>query len=224
MRKIILFLIVIIATGNVYAQRSFRLGLSASPMISWTKPNNKNADKGKVRAGFEYGLIADYMFNDDGNYGMSSGILFSIEGGNVEPIVPFVANNNVRLKYQYIQIPLALKLRTDRFANDKIAVYGNFGGSNNFRIASKADVKIGGITIAENENINKTTSFGTYDVKSRVYDFSLLAGGGIEYFISENTSIIAGFFYNHGFTNIIKDNANNKISLSNFGLRAGVMF
>jgi hypothetical protein len=193
-------------------------------MISWVRPETKNAVRGKVRAGFEYGLLADYMFNNDGNYGISSGIILTIEGGNMEPLIPFVSSNNVRLKYQYIQMPLALKLRTDRFALDKIAVFGQFGVSNNLRIASKADITINNILIAERENINKTANFASYQIRSRLYEFSLLAGAGIEYFLSDNTSVVAGFYYNHGFTNILKDNIGNKVLLSNVGIRAAVMF
>lgn len=142
----------------------------------------------------------------------------------MEPHIPFLYNNSLRLKYQYVQIPVALKLRTDRFADDQLAIYGNFGLSNNFRIASKADIIINGTSMAENESINKKFTAGPYHIKSRLYDFSLLAGAGIEFFITENTSLIGGVVYNHGFTNIIKDNTGNKVTLSNIGLRLGLMF
>jgi hypothetical protein len=223
MRKIILVSLFGFFCLNVFAQKKFRMGLTTSPMLSWSKPSTNNVEKGKMRAGFEYGLMVDYMFNDDANYGLFTGLLFSIEGSNLEP-APANIDNNIRLKYQYVKLPIALKLRTDRFAGDKIAVYGNFGGLNGFRIASKADVTVAGVDVAEDQNINKNFSFGTYTVKSRVYNFQLMAGAGIEFFVSENTSILAGFFYNHGFANVIKDSFSNKATLSNFGLRAGVMF
>jgi len=221
MRKIILLTLIGISFLNVAAQKKFRMGLTTSPMLTWAKPKDNSVDKGKIRGGFQYGLIIDYMFQEDGNYGITTGILFSMEGGNLEPPL---ANSNIRLKYQYAQLPIALKLRTDRFANDKIAVYGNFGGTNGFRISSKADIKLGGVEYAEDENINKETNFGTYVVKSKLYNFQLLAGAGIEYFLSENTSLIGGLFYQHGFTNIIKDNRDSKAILSNLGLRIGLMF
>jgi hypothetical protein len=230
MRKIIVVLIALAFSISLFAQSErLRLGLTASPMLSWTKPD-KAFDSGKLRMGFEYGLITDIGFNDDGNYGISTGILLSLSGGNIEgPIqtssLAIPSATTVTSKLQYISMPLLLKLKTNKI-NDKISVYGKFGTLQSFRYRAKGDFKNSiddetGVNIAKKIN----SADNPYTVKSRFFNLSVQAGAGIEYYVSERTSIITGIFYNHGFLPVLREDiTRSEATLSNLGLRLGVMF
>src|SRR5690606_31932804 len=121
MRKIILFSVFTFVMLGFASAQKVRLGLTASPTITWMKPD-KFYSSGKVRAGFEYGLLTDIAMNDDGNYNISTGILLSINGGNAT--LPLT---NIKFQVQYVSLPLLLKLKTHRFGSDKFAAYGQFG-------------------------------------------------------------------------------------------------
>jgi hypothetical protein len=222
MRKIIMTLVIALFAVHCFAQK-VRLGITASPMLSWTKPD-KSFSKGKMRGGLEYGLVTDIALNDDGNYNISTGLILSVTGGNIEG--PSGLNMNARFKLQYITLPILLKLKTDRF-KDNFAFYGTFGVLNGFRYSAKADVELNGQEIFSNESITKKNNPAIF--KSTLYNFSLQAGAGIEYYVSDKTSIVGGLFYNHGFIPVIKyepggTSLNLKATLSNLGLRLGVMF
>lgn len=219
MKKLLVLVLTIIHCYS-FAQDKFRLGLHVSPTLGWTKPDN-GFSTGKVRAGVEYGLITDFAFNDNGNYSLSTGVSLAVTGGNIEGPL----NSNAQFKLQYVTIPILLKLKTDQF-KDKFAVYGKFGLLNSFRYASKSTIEAGGITFFENENINKKDNgTGFY---STLFNFSLQAGAGVEYYISDNTSLLMGVFYNRGFIPAVKQNIpgddDARMILNNFGLRLGVMF
>jgi hypothetical protein len=219
MRKIAVMLIVVLAVVQANAQK-VRLGLHASPQLTWLKPD-RSFDKGKVRAGFEYGLITDIAFNDDANYGISTGVNLSLTGGNIEGPL----NTNVKAKLQYVSIPVLLKLRTNKI-NDKWAVYGKFGTLVSFRYKAKADIING---IDEDTGINIAKKINTTDnpstIKSTLFNFSLQVGSGVEYYVSDRTSILLGLYYNHGFLSVLNEkNTGSDATLSNLGLRMGIMF
>jgi hypothetical protein len=219
MRKIVVLLIVALFSFQAMAQK-VRLGLHASPQLTWLKPD-RNFDKGKIRAGFEYGLITDIAFNDDANYGISTGVNLSLTGGNIEGPL----NTNVKAKLQYVSIPVLLKLRTNKI-NDKWAVYGKFGTLASFRYKARGDIKtfagtLDGANLAK--KINTTDNPST--IKSTLFNFSLQVGSGVEYFVSDRTSIMLGLYYNHGFLSVLNEkNSGSEATLSNLGLRMGIMF
>lgn len=220
MKKNITALFFILSTYALVAQ-SVKFGFNTSPLLSWTNPN-KGLNNGKIRAGFEYGLITDFYFNDDAKYGISSGMFFSIVGGNIQAN----GNSNLKAKLQYVNIPALLKFQTDKL-NDKIAIYGNFGFINSFRFRARGDFKSSGGFSANDVNIAKSTSSNgnPTTIKSNLYNFSLHIGSGIEYYLTDKTSVILGLFYTHGFANVVKEkNTNAKAQLSNIGLRTGLMF
>ena len=70
------------------------------------------------KIGFTYGLIAEYFFAE--NYGLVTGISVNSTGGKIQAtaVNPAVGPSKVSkaefdYRLQYLDIPLALKLRTD---------------------------------------------------------------------------------------------------------------
>ena len=105
--------------------RKFRLGLSASPNLSWIRPDIQGFSKDglKSRAGFGYGVMVDYKFSDSPNYLLSTGFNITTNGGGLieawetevvesDTSYTFLGTNDRTYRMQYVNIPILLKLRT----------------------------------------------------------------------------------------------------------------
>jgi len=207
---------------NTWAQNligpdyGFRLGLTATPTIGWIKPEQGKTEG--VGLGFSYGLMGDFNFAP--NYSFSTALtITTINGKSTEVnVMPYHASSSTTnplsydLKYrmQYIELPLTVKLKT--LKTDGKRWYGQFGLSNGFNISAKQNAARNGSKIGDNQNISDWTRF---------YRAGLIIGGGGEFDISGNTSILAGITFNNGFTNIVKDasrDTKNHYLALNFGL------
>ncbi|TCD10768.1 PorT family protein [Pedobacter frigidisoli] len=222
MRKITTILLLSFISFGVYAQDfavrnyGFRLGLTATPTIGWIKPEQGKTEG--VGLGFSYGLIGDFNFAP--NYSFSTALtITTINGKSTEVNVsPYHATSSnaipvsydLKYRMQYIDLPLTIKLKT--LKADGKRWYGQFGLSNSFMIGAKQDAIRSSAQVGDNVNI---TDY------SRFYRAGLIIGGGGEFDISGNTSILAGLTFNNGFTNIAKDgtrDVKNHYLALNFGL------
>lgn len=218
-------LLLVLLACNVSAQESkFRLGLTLSPQLDWMTAGSTTIKKNGSYFGFCYGLLLDIKFQK--NYALSTGIIISHEGGkltyldstkfNSFPDLTFPPGTNVDYRFQYVEIPLTIKLMTNQIGY--ITYYGQFGldGAVNFR--SRAD-----ITTLNNSLDKPRADFGD-DVTPA--NFGLLVGGGLEYQITGNTSLLAGLQYFNGFIDVT-DNPNGfktKSALDHLRLTLGVFF
>lgn len=217
MKKTLIALVCLIFTVNVYGQEvfsGFRLGLTAHPTLGFIKAENGKADG--ISLGFSYGLMGDFNFAE--NYSFATGLTITTINGksteiNALPYHVTGASTAYDLKYkmQYIEIPLTIKLKTDKIGD--VRWYGQFGLSNDFKIGSKQDASVGNNVIADDVNSSDWTRF---------YRAGLIIGGGAEYDIDDKTSIMVGLSLNNGFTNI----STNKNSVRNHyvGINLGVFF
>lgn len=224
MKKISTILILTFLSFGVWAQNSpltnygFRLGLTATPTIGWIKPEQGKTNG--VSLGFSYGLMGDFNFAP--NYSFSTALtVTTINGKSTEADPIYIksldntANPNIPVAYdlkykiQYLELPLTIKLKTIKTEGKRY--YGQFGLSNSFMLSAKQDA-VNGNTKIDNVNISDYTKF---------YRAGLVIGGGGEFDISGNTSIIAGLTFNNGFTNITTDknrNVKNHYLALNFGV------
>ena len=220
MKKITAILILAFLTVTVSAQNfgglnnGFRLGLTATPTIGWVKPEQGKTNGASL--GFSYGLLGDFNFAP--NYSFSTGLTISTINGkstevNVIPYYQGTANPvayDLKYRLQYIEVPLAVKLKT--LKNNGKRWYGQFGLSNSFNIRARQDAVNGNNQLADHQNISDFIKF---------YRAGLIIGGGGEFDVSGNTSIMAGLTFNNGFTNIVTDNdrnVRNHYLALNFGL------
>ncbi|PWS32031.1 porin family protein [Pedobacter paludis] len=224
MKKISAILILTFLSFGAWAQNlpltnyGFRLGLTATPTIGWIKPEQGKTNG--VSLGFSYGLIGDFNFAP--NYSFSTALTVTTVNGKSTEADPLyiksldnAANPNIPVAYdlkyriQYLELPLTIKLKTIKA--DGKRYYGQFGLSNSFMLSAKQDA-VSGSTKLENVNISDYTKF---------YRAGLVIGGGGEFDISGNTSIVAGLTFNNGFTNITTDknrNVKNYYLALNFGV------
>lgn len=222
MKRISTILILSLLSIGAWAQNSplttygFRLGLTATPTFGWIKPEQGKTDG--IALGFSYGLIGDFNFAP--NYSFSTALtITSINGKSTEAnVLPYyIASSSaapkaydLKYKLQYVDLPLTIKLKTVKA--DGKRWYGQFGLSNSINISAKQDAVTGGTVVGDNLNVSDNI---------KLYRAGLIIGGGGEFDISGNTSIVAGLTFNNGFTNIVTDKArdvrNHYLAL-NFGV------
>jgi len=231
-RKIFVAAALMLATIESFGQTSVQFGLTANPMLSWMKGEASEIEKGKMRGGFEFGLISDIEFTD--NYILATGITMTIAGGNVDytdsllmrlyknDTARFAGTTNVTFKKNYINIPLAFKMRTDEIG--KLRYYGSIGVVPAFRFKGRVDVSNNGKQIYDNDNIVKKKDETDGLFLSNVFNLSLHVEGGIEFPFSDKTALVAGLFYRNGFVNTVEDGDDDKIALHNLGMRIGILF
>ena len=224
MKRTFIGLCCLFFTSQLFAQRSlpeydFRLGLTAYPTIGWIKPETGKTNS--VALGFSYGLLADFNFAE--NYAFATGLTITTINGkstevNVKPYYDGSGSQvayDLKYKLQYIEIPLTLKLKTDKIG--EIKWYGQFGLSNGFNIGAKQNASESGSgskVIIENKGISKQTNF---------YRAGLILGVGGEFDVSGNTSVTTGWTLNNGFTDIASD-SDRKVRNHYIGLNFGVFF
>src|SRR6476469_1234411 len=118
MKKILFSILFLSASLFVNAQEDqeplgFKLGLTAHPNFGWIKSDIQGITSDGVRAGFSYGLLADFSFAD--NYTFSSGLMLSTINGQIEQRAAGTnpETSQTIYKLQYIEIPATLKLLTN---------------------------------------------------------------------------------------------------------------
>jgi len=242
MKKIVIlfcFLGLIFSKSN--AQDEIRFGFQFSPTFSWMKTNDKRVNNnGSLILGAKLGAIGEYYFRE--NYSLSSGIGFAFNHSGrlkYEDRGQFLANSDLSipgldtldagsvLKYnlQYVEIPLSLKLRS-----------GYFGTLRGFMeipmlyigINTQAKGTITGNSInTEDEDVGPDVRF---------FNFSWGLGGGFEYEIGSNSSLVGGLYYQQGFTDVTKNGGfvidqagttkkeDSRASVRAFIIRIGLMF
>ncbi len=227
-KKIVLFIFSLLLLTQAYSQiKPFRFGLKAAPNLAWITPDSKGYKADGSALGFSWGFLADFTLTD--NYFIKTG--FSMDFLNSKLSFPYSENINnetqtgeMHRKYnlRYLQIPLSIKMRTNQF--NKIAYYGEigFGTSFNIRARSQDEFIVNGqSSLNADEDISNEVAF---------LRESLIIGLGVEYFIDQSTSLMAGISFDNGLTNMLKGyntfdpNVKQKGKMYYFSLNVGVMF
>lgn len=195
--------------------RPTRFGLFIAPNISWMKPtSNKSNDKlylidaGGSKVGFSWGLMIDYFFAE--NYGIATGFSITSTGGKINTqFNPNLANppadtnlvtsTTFDYKLRFLEVPFALKLRSDELEPGGTRLFGQLGLTAAACIGKKASydvtyydaVGVSRTVQGENEKLTGTS------ISPVMLQLNL--GGGIEYPITQKLSFYAGIFFNNGF-------------------------
>lgn len=195
MKKLLLSLLFIPAIissslGQEANDQKFHFGLKASPGLAWTRINADGVKQDGLRVGFTYGLMTDFSIST--NYAFSTGIDISTRGGKYKVTVP---NGSVSVdqKLQFIDIPIALKLKTKEIGY--IKYYGLFGFNPGIVVKATKDVSSDVAYIPNENKVSNQSDFTVFNV-------GLLIGAGIEYNLGGNTSVTAGLHYNNGLIDI----------------------
>ena len=200
--------------------QAVKIGFQVSPVFSWVKNNDEDLI---IRNGGELGLklgaTGDIYFK--GNFYFTTGLNVAFHeggefiyeiGGNylpeselTDPLLqtgakPLPDGTKIRYNLQYLEIPFGLKYKSDEkgyiryFA--EVPVF-NFA----FLTRGRGDIE---------------TEAGTYEQENIYKDLSVVNifwgfGGGIEYSISENNSLVGGIYYQGGMLDFTRDNGHRAI-------------
>jgi hypothetical protein len=222
--KIYLFIVFLGLSLNSDAQRvvwsRFKFGIQASPTFSWLATDAQKIRGNGFNTGLKLGATADYYFLE--NYALSTGIGFGFNhggqllheiGGN------FLANSElsedryntpngkplpdlVKIRYhvQYVEIPFALKMRTQQFGYVRIFAQAPII-TLGWRTQARGDVTAEKINLKK-ENIKP-------DVNPLLFTWGV--GGGVEYDISPSTSLVGGLYFNRNMIDVTRNKNNYSI-------------
>jgi len=196
-----------------------RFSIFADPQLSWFTSDTKRFEPNGPVGGFNIGFTADKYFAD--RYAFFTGLSINNLGGNLlykdagyelvtrDSTYDIAAGTSVKLKAQYLTVPLGLKFKTNEIGY--ISFYAQVGVSGYIRLKASA---------WETENqIDKETATDQFTLAFASYNI----GGGIEYSLGGPSSLQAGIVYTSGITEAYKAGY-GKVSLGSLSLRIGIVF
>lgn len=222
--------------------QKIRFGVFGAPTLSFMRPSAAKdgsiyQENGGNKIGFTYGLMGDFNFTE--NYAIATGIQVNSTGGKINttnsaPKIGDAVKTSFNYSLQYLEIPVALKLKTDPIG--KISIFGQAGLTIGFNISKKATYEI---------LQKRATTDTTYkvDEKEKITGgigniapivFQMNVGAGIQYAIGPKLDAYMGLFFNNGFAPNITDPTkitntpiqftDGNTRLNNFALRLGFFF
>jgi opacity protein-like surface antigen len=222
MRKNILIpvLLTIVLFSSNAQQNKVRFSVFANPCINWLQSDVKEIKSIGATLGFDAGLTLDNFFAE--NYAFTTGISIGSLGGSLEyeestsfklrrETVNTDPGANVKMKLQYITIPIGLKFKTNQigyftyFAHLGFTFQGNIKATATSNDASQT---------LDKDNISEEIGF---------FNMGYHFGAGTEYSLGGNTALVLGLTYTNGFIDVTKS-SNDKISTSSLAIRLGLLF
>jgi len=218
MKKYLILIIFAVSSSVIFAQ-GLKFTVFADPKLSWMSPDLKDVSSEGSKLGVNIGLNVDNYFAK--NYAFMAGISIDNTGGKLkydfeknmdtrsaeDSIIP--TGSVLNYKLQYINIPLGLKFKTNQIGYTTFYTHLGINGGINIKATGEVDN-----FELNNENISDEV---------KLFTLGYFIGAGVEYSIAGSTAIVIGITYTNGFIDITPDN-NNKVTLSNFALRLGVLF
>lgn len=218
-------LLTLLFFNTVILAQNFRLGFQASPHFTWMNSSKGNIINNEIKPGIKYGLEADIYLAGYPRYSLNTGIFVANHtfAGNYNVEEPFFINKttfdkrvDLNFKLNYIEIPLNIKLRSDQFY--RMTFYGQFGLTNMINISASvesSDAQFSG------DNVN----IGLNNRAIRLYNLSMIMGGGLEYDVGGNTALNFGVQYSNGLTDVTDiKNLSEKTIFNSLRLVVGVLF
>lgn len=215
-RYITLFaLLTLMCFGRLTAQTmqgDMRFGFQMSPTFSSMNTDNNQINGDGTNLGLKLGLMTEFYFRE--NYSFSTGLNFHLNAGgtlfyentfdevdiwndDIEGVSDTSFSGGASFKYnlQYVEIPLALTLRTREFGYLRYFIRPGF----NLGILTQARGNVRNVSYVDSEE--------SFDIASAVNAFNLSWGisAGVEYNVSTNTSLVGGIGFQSGFADITTD-------------------
>lgn len=226
MRKAILVAILLTGITAAKAQRNYlqenrvRLGFKLDPTIFWLAPQESGVDRNGARLGVSFGVMADFMLDESGRYAIASGVQVSTTGSKLKyetgkGLDEFKgAPAEYNLKVTYIEIPAALKLKTD--GDNGMSFFGQFGTYLGFPVRGRTNV------------ISLTQTSDKVNVLRDItpINMGMLLGAGVEYPLGDRLAAVAGLTYQNGFIDVTRNAKWNdgKVNMNSFALKLGLFF
>ncbi len=233
MRRILLIsLIFLLLTGTGISQvKPFRFGVRVAPSLDWLSPDSKDYKNEATPLGFSWGFMADITLTE--NYFIRTGFSLDYLNGKlsyphqvlVDEVTNSFATGTLYRKYnlRYLEIPLVLKMRTNKFGSTAFFGEIGFGASMNLKAKGKDEFE-------PDDGSSPMESEGDIKDEIKFFKGSMIVGAGLEYFIDESTSIVTSVTFNNGLTNILDGKNDIDASITEratmyyFQLNIGILF
>jgi len=226
MKRTLLLTAFTIFSASLFAQREFygrpiRLGFKVDPVfVNNLSPKENGIEKDGNNIGINYGLMVDVLFSDDrGAFATGLEVVHAASTLRYDKLALY-DKGDYKLKLQYLQIPLSVKLNTNRMENG-MRFWGQFGTYMGALLAARADYTAAAGSTASSKTNEKIMN------QTNKLNMGLLLGTGIQYPIADRTDLYLGLGFENGFTDITtngKWNDDGKVNLNRWALRLGVFF
>jgi hypothetical protein len=222
MKKNLLFAFILLTASPVFSQQRPSLSFSASPSINWLSSDERGIESNKVRLGIDYGLNADFYFDDESKYAFATGLLIGHTGGNLTYNHPnsegvsfageeFPSGTTFQYHLRYIEIPLAVKLKTSEFR--RWEYWGQFGFSSFINIMAKGSSSNGTL---DKDGINDEVN---------LFNLALNIGIGSNFDLGGNNAITMGIIYKNGFLDVTSNEMfDDRATLHSLVFKLGLLF
>lgn len=203
MKKLAVLVVALVMTTSLFAQeKPIRLGVFLGPNITWLAPDIEHFEGNGASMGFAWGLVTDVTLME--NYYLTSGIKLNYFKGKIAAPVAAFGNLEQEFNMRYLEIPLALKLRTNELL-PRMKFYGTIGLEAGVRIRAKSNISatVSGV-VQETEKV---------DVKEITQPVicNLAVGAGMEFAVDDALDIVAGVSFHNGLTGALKSKKSNPI-------------
>lgn len=215
--SIILLLTSVVAFGQEVAEdnRTFRIGLKASPNLSWLKEDKIETEQGKMGLGLNYGLETDILISN--NLWVSTGMNINTFGGGYNAnlsdttsrIYLFTETDTMqmvsrRYTFSTVTLPLTVKMKTKEVGY--ITYWGQFGLNVSYAYKARATKNRVLINNLEGELDDREEEMDIID-DSNPIRLDLNIGLGGEYSLVGNTSLLFGLNWENGILRSLKKNS-----------------
>lgn len=217
MKKYTFILILLLFSGCLFAQK-FSFSIVLDPQITWLRTELDDVRNDGSVFGINGGVVFDRYFTE--NYAFSTGISLWQTGGKLlftegmdiqfrsgeETLEP---NTSMTYRLQYLTIPFSLKLNSNEIGY--VSFFAHVGINNHISVGKSASV--------ESMDINKVG----IPEEINIYSMSYFFGGGCEYSLGGNTSLLGGLYFTSGFWDITSSDE-YRATLNALSLRVGIRF
>jgi len=195
-------------------------GVYGEPQLSWYRSDTKAFSSNGPVVGFNAGFSLERYFAD--RYAITTGASIANVGGNIvfnntgdsivtlDDVYHVNQGASVKVKGQYISIPLGLKFKTNEIGYTTF--YANLG--------LKANVRLKGFAWIEEMDVDREV------LDKAQMQFAYLSyyfGAGVQYSLGGPSSILAGLTFSNGLTHPLKESYKG-LNVSTFGLKVGLVF
>lgn len=221
MKRIALITAMLAIVLTTWGQTRMQLSFNASPSVNWMSTNNQLAYKEKLVLGYDFGLTGDIFFTENERYSLTTGLQILNTGGAISyrtsgPFefsgVTLPPSTQIRYRLRYVEVPLAIKLKTDQF--HRVRYWGQFGLSTMVNIGAKGDSDDGKLKRASiHDEIN-------------LFNLAMNVGAGFDFDLGGNNSITAGLIFHNGLMDVTTDNNTftDKTIINSVKIRLGLIF
>ena len=210
-----ILLLTIILSGIFSAQaqddRKFRFGLKGATSLGWMKVDNPDMERDGIALGYSYGVMGEIRLAD--NYSLSVGLDASNIGGKIsylkdtlrnptlekgDTTTYFKAVSNKRYNLGYIDIPIALKMKTNEIGY--LTYFGKVGTTLGINYKARTNVEYpDNSTLVDNPGELKDVNEGD---QIGLFRASLLVEGGVEINLTGNTNVMISLSLDNMFHNV----------------------